>query len=104
MAVDADRKQTPQVHDAGARHPKEGCLLLTLRWRRVHKIDPAATFKRNPDLFGNTYPYAWHGMAWHGMAWQNGNVFCVAFIVGGISSWQPCTGQNEFSNLTMVTR
>lgn len=44
-------------------------------WRRVHKIDPAAVVKGNPDLFGNTQPYAWHG--------KNGNVFCVDFSVGG---------------------
>lgn len=46
-------------------------------WRRVNKIDRAAIGKGDPDLFGNTYPYAWHC--------KHGNVFCVDFSVGG--SW-----------------
>jgi len=44
-------------------------------WRRLHKIQPAAVVKGNPDLFGTTHPYAWHG--------KHRNVFCVDFSVGG---------------------
>ena len=44
-------------------------------WRRVHKMDPAAVVKGDPDLFGKTHPYAWHG--------KHRNVFCVDFSVGG---------------------
>jgi hypothetical protein len=44
-------------------------------WRRVHKIDPAAVVKGDPDLFGTTHPFAWHG--------KHSKVFCVDFSVGG---------------------